>query len=67
MITYEKILSAIPSYANEIYLSDDDKVVIAKEIHEKLKDKCEHSWGKADIKLVDTYMCKKCGKIETEN
>lgn len=61
-----KIYKSIPSYIGDIYLDQDARQIIAKEIELAIKDECDHSWSTvSQIKLIDPLVCKKCGKIKS--
>ena len=62
---FSKIYKSIPSHIGELYLDQDARQIIAKEIELNLKDDCDHNWNTvSQIKLIDPLFCKKCGKIK---
>jgi hypothetical protein len=63
---YISILKSIPVHIGELYLDQDVREIIAKEIAIKLSDTCNHEWKNiSEIKLIDPLLCKKCGKVKS--
>lgn len=62
---FNKVLNSIPLHIGETYLEREVREEIAINIHNALKDDCEHNFTVvSQVKLINPHVCKKCGKIK---